>query len=225
MFAGACLTGFFQLAQVPVPPQPDGAMPWFLAHFMPAGLLGLLVAAILAAAMSSVSADLSSVGTVLTADYFQHFFPRSSDRTRVLCGRVTIVVGGGLMVMAAWLLLPDKESLPLMERFITIASILSGGTLGLFCLGFFSRTATRRGCYIGIACCAIFTAWAILTAPQHRLLDLGLNFEFNPILIGFFGHVLLFTSGWVASRLFGGHRPDDVDTLVYQRLGGGGLRN
>ncbi|MDO8540873.1 MAG: sodium/solute symporter [Opitutaceae bacterium] len=218
MFAGACLAGFFQLAHVPPPPVPDSAMPYFLAHYMPAGLLGLVVAAILAAAMSTVSADLSSVGTVLTTDYFAFFVPDSSDRARMLCGRVMIILGGALTVVAAWLLLPDKDSAPLMERVIMIASILSGGTLGLFCLGFLTRTATRRGCYIGMAACIVFTAWAILTEPRNRALDLGFNFPLNPILIGLGSHVVLFATGWLASRAFGGHVPSDVDRLTVYGL-------
>jgi len=102
-----------------------------------------------------------------------------------------------------------------MERVIIIASILSGGTLGLFCLGFLTRKATRQGCYVGIACAAIYTAWAILTQPGGRIIDLGLNFPLNPLLIGVIGHLVLFTTGWVASRLIGGHVPDDVERLTY----------
>jgi SSS family solute:Na+ symporter len=215
MFAGACLAGFFALPGITPPALGDSVMPYFLAHYMPVGLLGLVVAAVLAAAMSTVSADLSSVGTVLTTDYFLHFFPGATDRAKLRCGRVMIAAGGVLTVVAAWLLLPEKGSTPLMERVILIASILSGGTLGLFCLGFLTRSATRQGCYVGIACCATFTAWAILTEPRSRILDLGINFPLNPILIGISGHAVLFGTGWIASRLIGGYRPDDVDRLTY----------
>ncbi len=218
MFAGACLAGFFSLANVPPPPVADSAMPWFLAHFMPVGLLGLVVAAILAAAMSTVSADLSSVGTVLTTDYYLHFKPDASDRARLLCGRVMIAGAGALTVIAAWLLLPEKGSTPLMERVILIASILSGGTLGLFCLGFLTTTATRQGCYVGMACCALYTAWAILTRGPKPVVDLGLNFPLNPILIGVGGHLVLFGTGWIASKVMGGHRPEGVERLTIYGL-------
>jgi solute:Na+ symporter, SSS family len=224
MFAGACLNGFFTLAQVPPPPVLDSALPYFLAHYMPVGLLGLVIAAVLAAEMSTVSADLSSVATVLTSDYFSYFFPKAKDRAQLLCGRLMVVAGGLLTIVAAWLLLPEEGAAPLMERVIIIASILSGGTLGLFCLGFFTRTATRQGCYIGIAVAAVYTAWAILTQPGGRILDLGpgLNFPFNPLLIGVGGHLVLFITGWVASRLFGGHVPSDVERLTYWSMVGRG---
>ncbi len=218
MFAGACLHGFFELSSLPHPPMADGAMPYFLAHHMPVGLLGLVIAAVLAAAMSTVSADLSSVATVLTTDYFSHFFPKASDVAQVLCGRIMVITGGLLTIVAAWLLLPEEGAAPLMERVIIIASILSGGTLGLFCLGFFTRTATRQGCYVGIAVCAAYTAWAIATQPGSRFVDLGFNFPLNPLLIGVTGHLVLFLTGWVASRFMGGHLPPDVERLTYWSL-------
>jgi solute:Na+ symporter, SSS family len=218
MFAGACLHGFFTLGHLPPPPVPDSALPYFLAHYMPVGMLGFVIAAVLAAAMSTVSADLSSVATVLTTDYFSYFYPQASDKAQLLCGRVMVILGGALTIIAAWLLLPEEGSAPLMERVITIASILSGGTLGLFCLGFFTRTATREGCYVGIAVAAVFTAWAILTQPANRVFDLGFNFPLNPLLIGVAGHLVLFATGWIASRLIGGYVPENVDRLTYWSL-------
>ncbi len=218
MFAGACLNGFFSLGHLPPPPVPDAALPYFLAHYMPVGLLGLVVAAVLAAAMSTVSADLSSVATVLTKDYYLHFRADASEPAQLRCGRLMVVFGGLLTIAAAWLLLPEDGAAPLMERVITIASILSGGTLGLFCLGFFTRTATRRGSYVGIAAAALFTAWALLTRPGGRVVDLGWNFPLNPLLIGVCGHLVLFGVGWLASRLFGGHVPADVERLTYWSL-------
>lgn len=218
MFAGACLNGFFALSHLPPPAMGDAAMPYFLANYMPAGLLGLVIAAVLAAAMSTVSADLSSVATVLTTDYYLRVRPTASDRVQLIVGRLMVVLGGALTVLAAWLLLPEKGAAPLMERVITIASVLSGGTLGLFCLGFFTRTATRRGCYVGIAAAAAFTAWAILTGPGSRVVDLGWNFPLNPLLIGLGSHLVLFTSGWIASRILGGFVPADVERLTYWSL-------
>lgn len=215
MFIGACFYGFFALAQVPGPEIGDNVMPFFMAHYLPAGLLGLVLAAILAAAMSTVSSDLNSVATVVTTDYFATFWPRSTDGSRVLCGRLMVLAGGLAAAWAALLLVPDKGTVPVMERAITIATILSGGTLGLFTLGFATRTATRRGCYVGMACCLLYTTWAILTEPKNRVFDLGFNFEMNPILIGVFGHLVLFATGWLASRILGGHRPDNVEDLTF----------
>lgn len=215
MFIGACLYGFFSITKLPGPELGDSVMPYFMIHYIPHGLLGLVSAAIMAAAMSTVSSDLNSVATVVTTDYFVHFFPKSSEKARVTCGRVMIIVGGMLAAMSASFLIPEKGTAPVMERAIIIATIISSGTLGLFALGFGTRTATRRGCYIGIACCLLYMTWAILTEPHNRVVDMGFNFEMNPVFIGVFGHVVLFGTGWLASRMFGGYVPANVEDLTF----------
>ncbi|MCB1103720.1 MAG: sodium/solute symporter [Opitutaceae bacterium] len=215
MITGACLAGFFSLTGLPGPATGDQVMPFFMAHYLPAGIVGLLVAAILAAAMSTVSGDLNSVATVATTDHFATYFPNTTDRTRLFFGRLAVLAGGLLAAWVAVVLIPQEGQKPIMERAITIAAILSGGTLGLFMLGFLTRTATRRGCYIGIACCLAFTGWAILTEPTARHVDAGFNFEMNPILIGVLSHLVLFSTGWLASRIFGGYRPANVDQLTF----------
>jgi SSS family solute:Na+ symporter len=105
-----------------------------------------------------------------------------------------------------------------MERVVTIASILSGGMLGLFFLGFLTTRATRGGCYAGIVACLLFTAWGTMTEPKNHFFDLGFNFDMNPILIGLFGHAILFGVGYAWSIAFGGHRPDNVDQFTFRRL-------
>lgn len=215
MFTGACMAGFFSLTGQPGPLAGDNVMPFFMANYLPVGVVGLLVAAILAAAMSTVSGDLNSVATVATTDHFATYFPKTSDRTRLLFGRFAVLAGGLFAAWVAVVLIPQEGQKPIMERAITIAAILSGGTLGLFTLGFLTTSATRRGCYIGIACCLVFTGWAILTEPTARHVDLGFNFNMNPILIGVLSHLVLFGTGWLASRFFGGYRPDNVENLTF----------
>ena len=224
MFVGACLYGHYQLSGETPPALADQVVPHFIMHNMPAGIVGLLLAAILAASMSSISADLNSVATVLTTDYLAHFRPRTSDRARLRFGRVMVLLGGAMAVGVALLLVPKAGLRSVMERGVTIAAILSGGTLGLFFLGFFTRRATRLGCYWGIAACVLFTAWGLLTEPHHRIVDLGFNFNLNPILIGVFGHAILFGVGYIASLLLGGWKPQNVAELTFGRRANGADR-
>jgi SSS family solute:Na+ symporter len=217
MFMGACLFGYYSLTGRAAPQTVDMVVPHFIVHEMPAGVVGLILAAILAASMSSISGDLNSIATVLTTDYFANFLPRTSDRARLLFGKLAVVVGGTGAALVATLLIPTGQGSSVMERAVTIAAILSGGTLGLFFLGFLTRRATRTGCYAGIAACLIFTGWAVLTEPGTRLIDLGrLNFGLNPILIGVLGHFVLFGVGYAASIVLGGRRPERVEELTFR---------
>lgn len=218
MFIGACLFGFYQLTGATPPLLADNVVPHFIVNQMPAGIVGLILAAILSASMSSVSGDLNSVATVLTNDYLGQIRPHSSERFKVIFGRLMVVMAGLLTTLIALLMVPKEGLASIMERGVTIAAILSGGTLGLFFLGFLTMRATRRGCYMGIAACLLFTAWALLTEPKTRLLDLGaFNFNLHPILIGAFGHLVLFGVGYLGSRLFGGYLPDNVRELTFRR--------
>src|SRR2546428_1609188 len=71
-----------------------------------------------------------------------------------------------------------RGSFPL-EMGITLVTIAAGGVLGLFALGFFTRTATAKG-----------AGWATLTGPLK--LDLGFNFTLNRLLIGVLSQSVLF---------------------------------
>lgn len=222
MFIGACLFGYYQLVDPSTASAPelvDEIVPHFIVNQMPTGLIGLILAAILAASMSSVAGDLNSIATVLTVDYFKGLLPRAGDNVSVLFGRFMVLVAGGLAIMVALFMVPEEGIASIMERGVTIAAILSGGTLGLFFLGFLSPRATRTGCLCGIGACLLFTAWALLTGPDTRVLDMGsLNYRLNPILIGLFGHLILFGVGYTCSRLFGGFVPENVSELTYKRI-------
>jgi SSS family solute:Na+ symporter len=218
MFIGACLFGYFTLKGGPLPEDPESIVPYFIVNHLPTGLIGIILAAVLAASMSSISSDLNSVSTVLTTDYAGNFFPGISDRVKLLFGKSSVVVAGATACAIAFWLIPEKGAQPIMERAVTIAAILSGGTLGLFLLGLLSTRSTRTGCYWGIGACVVFTAWALLTGRSSRSIDLGFNYDWNPMLIGVIGQFVVIGVGYVVSRLAGGHRPDNVDDLVLWRV-------
>ena len=220
MVIGACLYGYYATSGATPPAVSDEVMPHFIVHHLPAGIVGLMTAAILAASMSSVSPDLNSIATAFTADLAGHVAPRMKDGTRLLVGRIAVAGAGALATGVALLMAPRGGAATIMERAVTVAAILSGGMLGLFFLGFLTRRATRQGCYAGLAACAVFTAWGTLTEPTNRLVDLGFNFGLNPILIGLLGHVVVFGVGYTVSRVFGGYIPPNVDQLTFRRRAG-----
>jgi SSS family solute:Na+ symporter len=221
MFIGACLFGYYQLVDPVIDSPPelvDQIVPHFIVQHMPIGMVGLILAAILAASMSSISGDLNSIATVLTVDYLKGIYPRAKEGLSVLFGRIMVLTAGGFAILVALFMAPEEGMASIMERGVTIAAILSGGTLGLFFLGFLTRRATREGCYWGIAACLLFTAWALLTSPSTGGLDLGaFNYRLHPILIGLLGHLILFGVGYVASLVGGGYRPDNVSELTFRR--------
>ncbi len=220
MLIGACLWSFYQMSGETLPPEviakPDNILPYFVATHLPSGVVGLILAAILAAAQSSVSADLNSISTVVTTDYFVYLLPRSSDRARLMCGRV-IVLAGGLFTTGVAFLLSKNRAVSAVEVGTILSTIVAGGILGLFALGFFTRRANAKGAYVGIAACVLFTGWATLTGPFK--LDFGFNFTLNQLLIGVLSQPVLFTSGYVASLIFRSHASDVTGLTVWDLRG------
>ena len=215
---GACLYGFYALTDAQPPEIVDYLLPYFVLEFLPAGIVGLLVAAILAASMSSLSSDLNSIATVLTRDYFQRFLPNLADSVHLKIGRLMVLVSGSISVVIGLIIAPTEISEPLATKALTIATIITTGTLGLFALGFLSRKATRTGCYTGIACTLLFMSWALLSSSGHPWFDwFPIRYTMNTILIGIFGQFVMFGTGWIASVFLGGYRPEDIDSLIYKR--------
>ena len=219
-FIGTFLWSFYDLSGTTLPQQvlaqPDNIVPHFIATQLPTGLVGLILAGLLAPSMSSVSADLNSVATVLTKDFFARAFPRTADRGQLRFGRFAVFIGGVWCTGAA-LLLTLTRSTAAYEMVVISVSIVAGGMLGLFGLGFLSLRANRAGAYVGIIVCMLFVGWATLTGPLG--LDLGYNFRMNALLIGVFSHFILFGVGYLASRALGGGTPD-VQRLTVWALKG-----
>ncbi|HEY2546155.1 MAG TPA: hypothetical protein VGI46_08830, partial [Candidatus Acidoferrum sp.] len=123
----------------------DRILPLFLVREMPTGLAGLLLASIVAVAMSNASGSLNSLAASSVLD-FSKLFGSTSDSTQFLrlSRRMTLV--WGIVLMAFGLV----KWGPLLETGLTVASLPYGSLLGLFLLGTFNRRATASGALVGM---------------------------------------------------------------------------
>jgi SSS family solute:Na+ symporter len=209
-FLGACLWAFFQLTGAHLPADvasvKDNIVPYFIKTQLPSGVIGLIVAALLAAAMSSLDSDLNSLATVIVDDFYARLRPESDDRRRLRVGRISVTILGIMAIVFSQLWIGIGSA---MQFAVDLFSIATAGMLGLFALGALTKAANAKGAMVGIVACVIFTAWATLTsvklpALKGVLLDLGpFNYPFHPFLIGIFNHVVLFVVGLTASLWFG----------------------
>lgn len=116
--------------------QSDAIFPFFMMSQMPTGIAGMLIAAIFAATMSTISSNINSVSTAFSIDFYKRFRSHTSDAHLLVVARWTSVVSGliGLVValfMATW----DIQSL--LDYFNTILGLLTSGLGGLFFLAVF----------------------------------------------------------------------------------------
>jgi len=222
MVLGALLWGHYELSTEVLPTQVtdnlDNLLPYYIKTQLPPALVGLILAALMAAAMSCLDSDLNSLATVVVNDFYARLWPDSSDRRRLLVGKVVVVLLGAASILLAQQWIGIEAMIRLS---FTLAGILTGGILGLFALGLLFRRTTARGAYAGILACTLFSSWATLTRldlPPHNtpLIDLGTyNYKLSPYLIGIIGHVLLLLVGLLASALLGGPKPDVTSLTVW----------
>ena len=175
----------------------------------------------MAAAMSSIDSELNALAVVVVNDFYVPLRPKVEDKHRLLLGKIVVAVFGAISIYIAQQWIGIKS---VVELSVTVATIVTGGILGLFALGFLFRWTTAWGAYIGIIICIFFMAWATFTrvnlpGMESTLIDLGrFNYTLSPYLIGPFSQFILVAVGLLASKLAGGPRPDTRDLTFWDVL-------
>jgi SSS family transporter len=126
----------------------DRIFPAFIVQQMPAGIAGLMIAAILAAAMSNLSAALNSLASTSVVDFYLPRYPELSEQLRMRLSRLMTVVWAAVLFALAMF---SRSGGHVVEIGLSIASVLWGAMLGVFLLGTLSRRAGERGTILGMA--------------------------------------------------------------------------
>jgi SSS family transporter len=130
----------------------DRIFPTFIVREMPIGIAGLLVAAILAAAMSNLSAALNSLSSTTVVDFYMHWRPEADDRERMLISRSSTVIWALVLFGVAMYSVFAGGKGHVVEVGLSIASVSYGALLGVFLLGTLTRYATQTGAILGMIC-------------------------------------------------------------------------
>lgn len=209
MFIGTALFVFYQ--QQPLPPgtRPDAVFPYFIMTHLPVGVIGFILAAMISAAICSLSADLNSLAAVSIEDYYKKLRPRREDVEYLKASKIFVVISGliAILIGAIYINLGNEGILGII---FTLYAIFSGGIVGIFLLGLFSARANRQGINIAIVVCVLFTAYAFLTSTpfgfgdeKFLLLDMGeYNFTHNKLMLGVYSHLVIIVVGYFASLFF-----------------------
>lgn len=126
----------------------DTIFPAFVVSHMPHGISGLLISAILAAAMSNLSAALNSLSSTTIIDFYARIVPQSSEERRVRLSRMA-TIGWGVLLFGLALL--ARNGGKVLEMGLSIASVAYGSLLGVFLLGVLTSKASEGGAMIGMA--------------------------------------------------------------------------
>jgi SSS family transporter len=181
----------------------DRIFPTFIVREMPVGVAGLLVAGILAAAMSNLSAALNSLSSTTVVDFYMHWRPKADDRERMMISRSSTVIWALVLFAVAVYSVFAGGKGHVVEVGLSIASVAYGALLGVFLLGTLTRYATQGGAIVGMIC--------------GFALNLLLWLDPNPITLGpitiphiaftwyvLIGSIVTFAVGTIASLLLPG---------------------
>jgi len=145
----------------------DAIYPTFVVERLPAGLAGLVVAAILAAAMSTVSSSLNSLASASTHDFYAPLTGRTDSEHLLKVGRGMTLVWAAIMVGGAMLF--KNRDTPVVELALAIASITYGGLLGTYLLGGLWPRARQVDVIIAILVGVAFMIPVVLGFPGRLL--------------------------------------------------------
>ena len=147
LMVGVMLWAFYRVPSA-IFGKPDRIYPTFIVSKMPHGISGLLIAAILAAAMSNLSAALNSLSSSTIMDFLLRFRPQTDERARMRFSRLATVFWA--MVLFGLALLALQKVGRVVEVGLQIASVAYGALLGVFLLGVLTRRANQRGAMVGM---------------------------------------------------------------------------
>jgi solute:Na+ symporter, SSS family len=183
----------------------DAIFPLFIVRELPAGVAGLIVAGIFAAAQSTLASSLNSVATAYVTDFHRRLKPNASDRSRLSLARwltaVAGVAGTGVALAVA-----SFDIGSMWETFLGVMGLFGGTVSGLFVLGIFSRHANGRGAVAGAVVSAVLVFVVKQFTPAH--------FFVYPIV----GVTSCVGVGWLASFALP-TRPKNLSGLTIHTLG------
>jgi Na+/proline symporter len=128
--------------------RPDRIYPTFIVTRMPHGISGLLIAAILAAAMSNLSAALNSLSSSAIMDFYVRLRPQVDEKTKMRFSRLTTFVWAAVLFALAIIALHKVGRV--VEVGLQIASVAYGALLGVFLLGVLTKRANQTGAMVGM---------------------------------------------------------------------------
>lgn len=144
----------------------------FVTRYLPAGLVGVIMAAIFAAAMSTISAEVNSLATVTVIDHYKRFFKKdASDGHYLRAAQIAAAFWGLYAVVTAQF---GRGLGSLIEAVNMLGSLFYGSLLGVFILAFFFSRVTGTGAFIGVLVgqATVLAAWSMT----------GLSFLWYPVI-------------------------------------------
>jgi solute:Na+ symporter, SSS family len=190
-FVGTTLFAFYKFFPGelnPAFPNNDAIFPWYIASQLPAGISGLLIAGIFAAAMSSLSSSMNSAATAYATDIHFRFGLNKKVSKLNLARRATLAIGIVGTLFAFFMATMDVKSL--WDEFQKILGLVIGSLGGVFLLGILTKKVNSTSALIGIAGSIIVQVLVGIYEPVH-LIVYSATGVISCFVIGYFSSLIL----------------------------------
>jgi SSS family solute:Na+ symporter len=177
----------------------DRVFPYYMVTKLPPGCAGLLIAAVFAAAMSTISTSLNCSATLTLTDFYRRSLrPAAGERESLLVLYGSTLLWGVIGTGAGLAMIGVKAAL---DAWWNIAGALSGGMLGLFLLGYLTRRVSSLAAFLATLAGITLIVWLSFSRSLPEEWDAWRS-PFEPLLTIVFGTFLILVTGLLLSRLF-----------------------
>ncbi len=178
----------------------DKVMPHFMVTKVPAGLVGIIIAAILSAAMSTISSSMNASATVFSVDIYGRYFIRRGPATQSLRVLHFATATVGLLGIVAGIAMIGVKSI--LDIWWELSGIFAGGMLGLFLLGIISRQTRSAEAFTATLIGLMVILWMTFSASfPDQYAFLASPFHKNMIIV--VGTLTIFFAGLLVSKIRG----------------------
>ncbi|MDP3003573.1 MAG: sodium:solute symporter, partial [Bacteroidales bacterium] len=202
LFIGTSLFSYYSANPgiLPAGIQPDRVFPFYIVNNLPVGLTGLLIASIFAAGMSTISTSVNSSATVILNDYFRKSLKgENAEKISMKILYSSSFLFSIFSILIAIAMINVQSAL---DTWWKLASIFSGGMLGLFLLGYFSKKVNNIAAITGVITGVIIIGWMSLSPLFFTSADLQKYASpFHSYLSIVFGTMAIFITGFLVGYL------------------------
>jgi solute:Na+ symporter, SSS family len=200
MIGTALFVYYLNVPAEDLPAKADQIFPYFIVHELPVGLVGLVIAGVLAAGMSTLDSSLNSSATVYTVDIYKRVLQQDADdHSQLKMIRLATASIGVIATLASLLMINARTALDVWWQ---MSAIFGGGMLGLFLSAILMPGLRSRQALIATIVGLIFVAWA--TGSKLWCADSGWGFGLHTMMIGVIGTLMIIATSYVlrlSSRL------------------------
>lgn len=219
LFMGTALYVFYQVLpdSSVAGLKPDQVFPYFIMTHVPAGVAGFVVFGLLAAAMSTLDSSINAAAATVTTDFYGRLWSKDRDAAHyATVGRLLSLVFSVVMVATALAIHCTRSSQAVEDLQTMMLSILGGGLLSLFLLGFLTcRVGSRAALIATVLTVLCVAAWLLTDTVVGRAVLPGVSGLLpDKFWVGVFANLILFGIGYGVSLLPGGRKQRDLSGLT-----------